>query len=245
MFDTGKFIKEVEHRPIIYNTQIEGYYNRELKQKCWFEIGNAMFDDWETLDSEEQFDTVVDLMKKWRFIRDAFVRNYKATVLKPKNNQHRRKYVFFDQLQFLLPVTKGLKNVQSSNDDNMDCSLSAPNMSAFSDNSNNDCDKIGAKRARMIFPQKVLSHTDSVPKIKSPGKSLLENTKDSHSQLISIRREEKRDPEISDEYGHSSFLASFLPMLCGMPINRAMHVRLHISEIFSEHFIQKGCKQPH
>ncbi|RZF39172.1 hypothetical protein LSTR_LSTR005800 [Laodelphax striatellus] len=239
MFDTEKFIKEVELRPIVYNTYNKDYYNKELKQKSWYEIGNAMFDDWETLDDGEKFDTVVDLMKKWRFIRDAFVRSYKATVLFPKYNTNRKKYVFFDQLQFLLPISKGLKNAQPSDDENPDSSLcSTPDISEIFNNSTGYCDESGSKKARNIFPRKI-SNTCSVLNRKSPGQSLSRNGKESCRQRKRIKKEED-DAEDSDQYGHSSFLASFVPVLCSMPINEAMQIRQRISEIFSEHFSKQG-----
>jgi hypothetical protein len=45
MFDTEKFICEVEARPPLYNVQSNEYSNREVKATCWAEVGGAMYED--------------------------------------------------------------------------------------------------------------------------------------------------------------------------------------------------------
>jgi hypothetical protein len=51
MFDSEKFICEVEERPPLYNVQLKEYSNREVKATCWAEIGEAMYEDWSTVSS--------------------------------------------------------------------------------------------------------------------------------------------------------------------------------------------------
>lgn len=46
MFDTQKFICEVENLPPLYDTQCKEYSNREIKAKYWAEIGESMYEDW-------------------------------------------------------------------------------------------------------------------------------------------------------------------------------------------------------
>lgn len=46
MFDTEKFISEIEQRPSIYDVQCKEYSNREMKAQCWAEVGEAMYPDW-------------------------------------------------------------------------------------------------------------------------------------------------------------------------------------------------------
>lgn len=43
MFDTEKFICEIEARPPLYDVQLK------VKAKCWYEVAVAVFDDWDEL----------------------------------------------------------------------------------------------------------------------------------------------------------------------------------------------------
>jgi len=54
MFDTEKFICEIEARAPLYDVKSKSYSNREIKAKCWFEVGNAMFDDWDEIELAEK-----------------------------------------------------------------------------------------------------------------------------------------------------------------------------------------------
>jgi hypothetical protein len=49
MFDSEKFISEVEARPPLYNVHLKKYSNRELKATCWAEVGEAMYEDWSNI----------------------------------------------------------------------------------------------------------------------------------------------------------------------------------------------------
>lgn len=53
MFDTEKFICEIEKRPALYDIKSKEYCNREIKAKSWFDIGAAMFPDWNELSRGE------------------------------------------------------------------------------------------------------------------------------------------------------------------------------------------------
>jgi hypothetical protein len=46
MFDSEKFIYEIEARASIYNVQSKKYSNREVKATCWAEVGEAKYEDW-------------------------------------------------------------------------------------------------------------------------------------------------------------------------------------------------------
>jgi hypothetical protein len=53
MFDSEKFICEIEERPPLYeyNVQLKEYSNREIKATFWAEIGEAKYEDWSTVSS--------------------------------------------------------------------------------------------------------------------------------------------------------------------------------------------------
>ncbi|XP_054281415.1 multiple PDZ domain protein-like [Macrosteles quadrilineatus] len=49
MFDTEKFVLEVEKRPPLYDVQSKEYSNRNVKAQCWMEVGAAVHDNWEEM----------------------------------------------------------------------------------------------------------------------------------------------------------------------------------------------------
>ncbi|KAG8269684.1 uncharacterized protein LOC124366132 [Homalodisca vitripennis] len=74
MFDTEKFILEVEKRPPLYDVQSKEYSNRNVKAQCWMEVGAAVHDNWEEMTPQMKDEAGKDMMKKWKTLRDNFVR---------------------------------------------------------------------------------------------------------------------------------------------------------------------------
>lgn len=54
MFDTEKFIVEVEKRPALYDQSLKDYANRDKKTRLWNEIGNELYENWDDLSNEER-----------------------------------------------------------------------------------------------------------------------------------------------------------------------------------------------
>jgi hypothetical protein len=49
MFDVEKFICEIEKIPPLYNTTLKDYSNRQLKARCWTEICEEMYPEWDEM----------------------------------------------------------------------------------------------------------------------------------------------------------------------------------------------------
>ncbi|KAI4479485.1 hypothetical protein M0804_010882 [Polistes exclamans] len=54
MFDTEKFIKEIEKRPAIYDTNRSEYNDRNAKMSAWEEVFQVMVPNWWRLSDEER-----------------------------------------------------------------------------------------------------------------------------------------------------------------------------------------------
>lgn len=54
MFDTERFIIEVQERPALYEVKSKEYANREIKAKLWMEIGQEVVAHWADLGPEEK-----------------------------------------------------------------------------------------------------------------------------------------------------------------------------------------------
>jgi hypothetical protein len=54
MFDTEKFICEIQERPALYDIKSKEYSNRELKAKLWIEVGQEVVKNWADLEDEDK-----------------------------------------------------------------------------------------------------------------------------------------------------------------------------------------------
>ncbi|XP_004930346.3 uncharacterized protein LOC101738540 [Bombyx mori] len=98
-FDTEKFITEVQSRPPIWNTKCLEHSDRVAKQKAWEELATVYGAG---LSTEKRKQLVLNLQKKWRNIRDSFVKAHKAKRTK-RGSAAKKKvpYIFYEKLLFL------------------------------------------------------------------------------------------------------------------------------------------------
>lgn len=54
MFDTEKFIEEIEKRPAIYDVNCSEYNDRNAKMTAWDEVCQVMVPNWARLTDEER-----------------------------------------------------------------------------------------------------------------------------------------------------------------------------------------------
>ena len=175
-------------------------------------------------------------MKKWKAVRDNFVRDLKqqrnTTTGQPALKKKR--YIFFDQLQFLLPIVGDEKdtfsNIPPPESDTVDGAggsvtdvSSALTVHDHEEKSNN------IENSR--------SCSGSLTGGKSRGRGntkdniLLTATKDISkilSESVALHREERR----SDKFGNKAFLLSFLPLMDSLPSDLSIEARYKITEVF-------------
>ncbi|XP_063390990.1 uncharacterized protein LOC134676533 [Cydia fagiglandana] len=102
-FDTEKFINEIRNRPTIWNSKCPDYVDRELKLQAWNELVDQYAGD-EALTREERKRVCVHLQKKWRNIRDCFVKTHKARTKPGSDKKKVTQYAFYDHLMFLADI---------------------------------------------------------------------------------------------------------------------------------------------
>ncbi|CAK1604056.1 unnamed protein product [Parnassius mnemosyne] len=74
-FDTDLFIDEIQKRPAIWDMQSPDYKNKILKKRNWEEIVEIFSDCEDNLEKKKLLDGT--LMKKWKSIRDNYLRESK------------------------------------------------------------------------------------------------------------------------------------------------------------------------
>ncbi|XP_076675993.1 uncharacterized protein LOC143373067 isoform X1 [Andrena cerasifolii] len=113
MFDTEKFIEEIEKRPAIYDVNRNEYNDRNAKMTAWDEVCQVMVPNWACLTDEERNIEEKNLRGKWRNIRDYFMKELKLQKSQKFGTagRKRKKYTYFDQLLFLMPTVENKRNV--------------------------------------------------------------------------------------------------------------------------------------
>ncbi|XP_032664068.1 uncharacterized protein LOC116840870 isoform X2 [Odontomachus brunneus] len=108
MFDTEKFIEEIERRPAIYDVSRGEYNDRNAKMNAWDEVCQVMVPNWARLTDEERNVEEKNLRGKWRNIRDYFMKELKLQKSQQTGpaGRKRKKYMYFDRLMFLMPMVE-------------------------------------------------------------------------------------------------------------------------------------------
>ncbi|CAH0550372.1 unnamed protein product [Brassicogethes aeneus] len=84
-------IKTIENHPVIYDKSLAAYKNTNAREKAWTEVGKIC-----------NLEDIEYIKKRWRTLRDAFIKNYRSSNI-AKNGKKKRKWIFFDQMLFLVP----------------------------------------------------------------------------------------------------------------------------------------------
>ncbi|XP_022197445.2 uncharacterized protein LOC111054683 [Nilaparvata lugens] len=108
-----QFIEEVRMRPAIYDTTMAEYCDRSYKRHLWMEICEKFNPDWSTLEEEQREAIGREMKNRWKSIRDAFVREVRYLKEAAKFGEppaKKRKYIYYDQLSFLLPTVGSRSN---------------------------------------------------------------------------------------------------------------------------------------
>ncbi|KAL4714347.1 hypothetical protein ACJJTC_009699 [Scirpophaga incertulas] len=99
-FDTEKFIVEIQQRESIWNCQGAIYRNRDLKRKQWEELVEIFGKN--EMTTEEKRSLGKELQKKWKNIRDNFVKALKDNVSRSGSAAKKKtQYIFYNNLMFL------------------------------------------------------------------------------------------------------------------------------------------------
>ncbi|KAL4718720.1 hypothetical protein ACJJTC_017792 [Scirpophaga incertulas] len=131
-------IEQVEKRPALYKKNLKEYSDVNVKKKLWEEVCEAVVPDWNELSAQEKTNQGRDIQKKWANLRTCFRRelNAQKNTKSGQASVKRRKYVYFEQLLFLLPCmenrqTEGNLNLaQDTTENEEDDEETAPSASA-------------------------------------------------------------------------------------------------------------------
>ncbi|KAG8278126.1 hypothetical protein J6590_027385 [Homalodisca vitripennis] len=235
MFDTEKFILEVEKRPALYNVHSEEYSDRTLRTKCWDDLGEIMFTNWDKMTPVEREVAGKEMVKKWKSVRDNFVREVKLrrSFEMEGSTVKKRKYLFYDQLAFLVPYIKGVDTAEST-----ERRLSSESSIEAAEEVGANTVKPARGRHRRRGRVRDVPAIDRTVASKSvPIKVLLPERKQEVQEIQTVQQQNRMD---SDRFGNKSFLMSFLPLMDSMTSQKSLDVRIQISEVFRNAMLSSG-----
>ncbi|XP_074041217.1 uncharacterized protein [Leptinotarsa decemlineata] len=88
-FDADIFIEAIKSRPIIWNTTLPEYHDKIKKKDAWTEVCSLMCNGFEEKSEKEQNDIGTEYMKKWKGMRDTFMKSVKKKTVSGQGASNR------------------------------------------------------------------------------------------------------------------------------------------------------------
>ncbi|CAB3257042.1 unnamed protein product [Arctia plantaginis] len=206
-------------RPALYDVQLPEYRNREIKAKCWYDVGSAMFTEWDDLTSKEKKEKGLELMTKWKSLRDQFRKELKLQQCSKSGQaaSKRRKYIHYDALLFLKKHTEhALTSSNMLNEDSQD---------VFEDDDSS------------------VNTTPSVtePSTSNKKKTLVQMFLESNKEISNVMREsidiQKNtvQRQYNDERGNEAFFRSMLPLMDKIKEDYLIDARTEIMAVIKKY----------
>ncbi|KAL4710119.1 hypothetical protein ACJJTC_016521 [Scirpophaga incertulas] len=141
--NTEEFINEIEIRPAIWNSKSDKYSNRTETRNAWEGICEKFIEDFQNKTTGEKNSAAMVLQKKWRHIRDAYARDLKKQRESKSGSEAKtkRKYVYFDRLQFLSELYEIKPDSKGKNNQTGDAATASTSKSKTKNSSTNDNDE--------------------------------------------------------------------------------------------------------
>ncbi|XP_055546141.1 uncharacterized protein LOC129730656 [Wyeomyia smithii] len=97
--NTELFIDAVRKRTLLWDSSSTEFRDRTARARKWEEIAQLMIPNIHCMDPVERTDIIVELQKKWKHIRDAYIRSLRLRATPQGKNM--RPYVYEKKLDFL------------------------------------------------------------------------------------------------------------------------------------------------
>uniref|UniRef100_A0A2H1WP32 SFRICE_038045 n=1 Tax=Spodoptera frugiperda TaxID=7108 RepID=A0A2H1WP32_SPOFR len=190
-----RLIVEIESRPALWDCRAREYSERLLKRDAWKEVCSALDPNYDDYTKAEKMNTAALIQKKWKGIRDAFVRELKKST--QKGVPPHKPYTYYDNLSFLKPIYEQNPNTKTKKEEE-DSSIYGETQEyendETDDSSSNDMSQTAAATKSTTFTSRKRKHEDTFLKL------LTEHVKNKKMQSL------HNDPD-------RQFLLSLLPDL--------------------------------
>ncbi|XP_049789313.1 uncharacterized protein LOC126194962 [Schistocerca nitens] len=242
LFDNIRLIKEIEKRPPLYNIGLKE--STVIKRVLWEEVYETLFPAWNNLTAEQKAITGRDVQQRWKNIRTCFTRELKAQrSLKLEQISHkRRKYMYFDNLLFLLPSTKPRSTYRETAPIKEKETLSSNELTT----NTIFIQKYEAESERLEDPLLISPTASEEP--KRPEESLLQ-TFTVHEESNQTRPEKSlpkpltvRDKTAAECDADTHFVLSLVPLLQSLNVENKLIAQIEILQVFKK--IEERQRRP-
>ncbi|XP_022179000.1 uncharacterized protein LOC111039711 [Myzus persicae] len=106
-FDVEFLITLVQERPVLWDKGLELYKDRNATKNAWREVLIELNPEFDALDDKEKNLFGQGVLKRWTNLRDSFSKYFKKDKESKRSGSGAKKikkYVYFDQLQFLRKI---------------------------------------------------------------------------------------------------------------------------------------------
>ncbi|XP_076656101.1 uncharacterized protein LOC143360834 [Halictus rubicundus] len=202
LLDIELFIEEVKKYPEIWNVAAEEYHDKTKKRSAWLQVCRAMYDNFDEKHEKDKNEMCTALIKKWRNIKDNFLKSIKKKTKSGQAADRGRQYIYGRQLSFLRQDGT-TTNTQSSLEDQEEEKLP---------------ERIEDIEERSIPSRPPQLYTQNTRKRK----------RDIESALINFMNAPVPDPKPNAD---RSFFESILPSLTGFSEDQKLEFRCQVLNI--------------
>ncbi|XP_071986797.1 uncharacterized protein [Engystomops pustulosus] len=114
--NVGALISEVQSHPELWDKGATGYTDRHRRRRAWESICRALYPYWSGFSQSLQAVVESDLRKRWKSVRDRFLKEERNADRSGASPSQRPKVPFHDELMFILP-RKGFSQSEDKDQD--------------------------------------------------------------------------------------------------------------------------------
>ncbi|XP_058817969.1 uncharacterized protein LOC131681268 [Topomyia yanbarensis] len=99
--NTEDLIEAVRKRKAIWDVTADEYRDKSARTQQWEDLCTSLIPNYKRFAPKDKFNTVLELQKKWKYLRDALIRSTRLRRIMNKKGKNMRPYVYERQLSFL------------------------------------------------------------------------------------------------------------------------------------------------
>ncbi|XP_028026631.1 uncharacterized protein LOC114240325 isoform X2 [Bombyx mandarina] len=234
MTEIEELISEVERNPCLWNVGCSNYQNKTQRDLAWEDICKRIIPHWNDLNMEDRKQIREYKKKQWNNVRDG----YRKYLNRNKNTPvPKKKFIYGDDLQFLLPILKNNKSrernrpSESHDDNDEDNEAFEIELKPYTEDSYEDDEEEETKSFRKY----------RTTEKRNKAQQKYENDEIPY-QILNITKQ-KTDDEDNYQDVDSQFLLSFRDYMKGMTRSQKLNFKLGMIQLI-QHVTEEKVSDP-
>ncbi|XP_044162297.1 uncharacterized protein LOC122946621 [Bufo gargarizans] len=117
VYDVERLITLIEERPNLWDTRLDSYHDRVLKDRSWEEIAQELDGEFSKADSKKRHIIISKIKNRWYSCRDQFKREMNQRQRSGDGSLAKKPYLYTANLQFLRPIMETRPTVDNLSQD--------------------------------------------------------------------------------------------------------------------------------